>query len=107
MEVLGGDNEAQVNQATAKADVYIPFLSSEFLKNEFCRQRINTALDQPHTQVIPLISNYGGYHNLVPKLIGGHVMVLPKDETALSDHTGTDLTRHCYKLATLINCMIR
>jgi hypothetical protein len=106
-DIEAGGKLTEVDDRVKTADVYVPLLSKYFINDNACLVRIQQALQQPNTKVIPILSGYAAYDAALPTLKKNSLLVLPRDNMPLQPLTAAELSKKCVELATTINCIIR
>lgn len=97
-----------IDDQARNADIYLPFLSKDFVNDADCMNRINAALYQDKTGVIPILAGYGAFEAAIPDLRKRSLLILPReDKTPLSAMEPVALSKACSNLASIINCIIR
>lgn len=102
-----GQNIAVLNDKAAAADLYIPLISSTFIKDAGCLERAKKCITQEKTNVVPIITGYSSYETAFPGLKKKSAIILPREAKALSSYPENDLVKVCYEMAGIINCVIR
>jgi hypothetical protein len=105
-DILPGEDWHTFDAFAAQADVYIPFISAEFLNDQACAARNRTSLINATQQTLFIQSKYVDY----PRILGNmanKAIVLPKNRNVLSSLSDQELNEHCYKLSRLINSIVR
>lgn len=103
--LVGGDALSALDTQLREAEVYIPFISNSFLKDNHSKTRVTDALGDAAKKVIPVYTNFCPFEKVLP--VKKAVIVLPRNNVPLSSKSGADLSQVCHEAVRIINSVVR
>jgi hypothetical protein len=104
-KLAGGDSLTEISNQMKEAEIYIPFLSNSFLKDEPSKSRVTGALNDKTKRVIPVYTSFCAFEKILP--VKNALIVLPRNNVPLSSKTGAELSQVCQEAVRIINCVVR
>jgi hypothetical protein len=104
-KLAGGDSQTEIDVQMKEAEIYIPFLSNSFLKDNASKTRVADALNDKTKRVIPVYTSFCAFEKILP--VKNALIVLPRNNVPLSSKTGADLSQVCQEAVRIINCVVR
>ena len=100
-----GESQTEINNQMKEVEIYIPFLSNSFLKDNACKTRVTDALNDKTRKVIPVYTSFCAFEKILP--VKNALIVLPRNNVPLSSKNGADLSQVCQEAVRIINCVVR